>query len=236
MDLSQALNIWADKAFYKSADYHTYYSSIFNNMKRDLDTPLKDYIEAITTDPKEWIDSFPAKLCSFSGLGKPKSGMLSLLEHAKVIEALGSDYCANARKVLEDAWKEHGRAISDERSNQHTKILKINDNKKHQESDIPSEDDTDSDEDIDEKTTVKKPHYDDIVRDNTSLAARVKELENMVSVTNELQNTNKSLKKQNDAMHQSNEQLKTLVLRLAKKAYDNDDDRIEDYKLLLTRW
>lgn len=252
MNLSDALQIWGDKNRFSSSDYHTYYTSMFNAMKKELDSSLKDYIEAITIDPKEWIDSFPSKLCSESALAKPKSAMLTLLEQRDAVEGLGAEFCAKSKQTLEEAWKKYGKKISHERKEtQTTKTLTIQDKKKKEVPHVHSDDESscseslkDSEDSIDInavpgtafETHPKQPHYDDVTVMKGHIHELEQELESVLTINRDLHKAYNVLGPQNEFLKQNNEELKALVLRLAKKAYNNDEDHMEDYRILLTRW
>jgi hypothetical protein len=72
---------------------------------------LKDYLDFIVHEPVEWLKAFPERLKTKSSFAKPKSALIKLLKHERVIQALGEEYLKNIHDVIWVTFKKHGDAI-----------------------------------------------------------------------------------------------------------------------------
>lgn len=100
----------------KGVDYEQYFLSMFNNVNRDLNSNLVDYLEMITNDPAQWIDTFPTKLRALTALSKPKTAMLWALKSCEAVRNVyGGDQCTDLYKKVSDAWKNNKDRISEQR-------------------------------------------------------------------------------------------------------------------------
>jgi len=72
---------------------------------------LKDYLDFIVHEPVEWLKAFPEKLKTKSSFAKPKSALIKLLKHERVINDLGDEYIKNIHDVIWATFKKHGDVI-----------------------------------------------------------------------------------------------------------------------------
>ena len=93
------------------SDHYRYFIDTYRVHDYKEDTLLKEYIDYITHEPLLWMQAFPAKLKSKPAFSKPKTAMLKLLKEAKVMEALGAEYCEKAHDVIDKTYKQHGHDI-----------------------------------------------------------------------------------------------------------------------------
>jgi hypothetical protein len=93
------------------SDHYRYFIDTYRVHDYKDDTLLKEYIDYIIHEPLLWMQAFPAKLKSKPAFSKPKTAMLKLLKEAKVIEALGAEYCEKAHETIDKTYKQHGHEI-----------------------------------------------------------------------------------------------------------------------------
>lgn len=100
----------------KGVDFEQYFLSMFINVNRTLDSKLSDYLEMISNDPANWIDTFPTKLRAPTALSKPKTAMLWALKSCDVVKNdYGVDMCVELHKKVDTAWKTNKDRISEQR-------------------------------------------------------------------------------------------------------------------------
>lgn len=229
MDLNEALALLSNKC----SDYHTTYTTIFSSMKKELDSPLKDYVEAIMNDPKEWIRSFPQKHKSPSALAKGKSAMLSLLKEDKMMGSLGAEFCNEAVQTLEQGWKDHHKAILEERSFVEEKTIRLQSSNGKKSGRNQKDDDVDHVDDDDVRESSEPDDEDNLSDTERAMAARPHDYASLACKAKYLE---KKVEELNEkcALFQVAQQnvadLKLLVLSLVK------EEDVERYNMLLSRW
>lgn len=108
LNLRDILDILREKVY----DYYRRYAIIFQNMERDMRSPFRDYVEAIVTDPRSWLETFPQSDTALGALVKSKTAMMYLLSHERVRNELTPEYCDAAAVKLAAAWGEHKSALA----------------------------------------------------------------------------------------------------------------------------
>lgn len=69
--------------------------------------PLSEVVEVITADVRTWLESMPDNFkTSNHALSRPKYGIVFVLKHAAVREALGDEYCNKAVDLIEKNWED----------------------------------------------------------------------------------------------------------------------------------
>ena len=100
-----------------------YFVCLYEHFQFKETQSLKDYLDFIVHEPVEWLKAFPEKLKTKSSFAKPKSALIKLLKHERVIRDLGEDYVKNIHDVIWATFKKHGDAIL--ASRQKTTVDKI---------------------------------------------------------------------------------------------------------------
>jgi hypothetical protein len=75
------------------------------------DGALKDYLDFVIHEPKEWMRGFPKKLKSRGAFAAPKTALIKLLKQAAVINSLGADYVKQVHDTIWQTFKKHGDEI-----------------------------------------------------------------------------------------------------------------------------
>jgi len=104
----------------ESARYFVY---LYEHFQFKETQSLKDYLDFIVHEPVEWLKAFPEKLKTKSSFAKPKSALIKLLKHERVINDLGEEYIKNIHDVVWATFKKHGDTIL--ASRQKTTVDKI---------------------------------------------------------------------------------------------------------------
>lgn len=86
-------------------DYFKYQKKVIDNLKKDINSPLTDYIGMIIRDAILWFDSFPESITAKTTFGKVKSSMLFALNNNDIQQGVGIELCKNAKLAIETAWK-----------------------------------------------------------------------------------------------------------------------------------
>jgi hypothetical protein len=81
----------------------------------DTQSNLKDYLDAICSNPTKWYQNAPEGIRSKSRFHKYKAPVCALLEHKDVINAFGSNYCASLLKNIKQTFKKCVDKVIDER-------------------------------------------------------------------------------------------------------------------------
>jgi hypothetical protein len=92
----------------ESARYFVYLYEHFGFLEQQL---LKDYLDFIVHEPVEWLKAFPEQLKTKSSFAKPKSALIKLLKHERVVQELGEDYIKHIHDVIWATFKKHGDAV-----------------------------------------------------------------------------------------------------------------------------
>ena len=88
-----------------------FFSVVYEGFKFKEEDMLRDYIDFILHEPVEWLRGFPLKLKTGASFAKPKAALIKVLKASSVVEALGADYCKNARDVVWDTFKKHADTV-----------------------------------------------------------------------------------------------------------------------------
>lgn len=88
-----------------------YFACVYEHFQFKEEQPLKGYLDFIVHEPVEWLKAFPEKLKTKSSFAKPKSALIKLLKHERVIQDLGSEYVKHVHDTVWTTFKKHGDAI-----------------------------------------------------------------------------------------------------------------------------
>ena len=88
-----------------------HFSDVYKLYNFRDDTALKDYLDFVIHEPKEWMRGFPKKLKSRGAFGSPKTALIKLLKQASVVDVLGADYIKQVYDVVWQAFKKHGDEV-----------------------------------------------------------------------------------------------------------------------------
>ena len=88
-----------------------YFVCVYEHFQFKETQLLKDYLDFIVHEPVEWLKAFPERLKTKSSFAKPKSALIKLLKHERVVQALGEEYLKNIHDVIWTTFKKHGDAI-----------------------------------------------------------------------------------------------------------------------------
>lgn len=88
-----------------------YFVCVYEHFQFKETQLLKDYLDFIVHEPVEWLKAFPERLKTKSSFAKPKSALIKLLKHERVVQTLGEEYLKNIHDVIWVTFKKHGDAI-----------------------------------------------------------------------------------------------------------------------------
>lgn len=95
-----------------------YLNNTLPSIRVNVNQTLRDFIEAIRTDPERWFQAFPPELNAKTSLAKPKTALLKILDHQRTRQVYGDEWCDAQHKFITTEWKEHSPRLIDIREAQ----------------------------------------------------------------------------------------------------------------------
>jgi hypothetical protein len=91
------------------------FAEVYKHYNYKDDATLRDYLDFVVHEPREWMRGFPASWKSASMFGKPRAAFHKLLKDARVGSALGEAYVTSIHDTIWRAFKEHTESVLAER-------------------------------------------------------------------------------------------------------------------------
>lgn len=88
-----------------------YFVCLYEHFGFNDQQSLKDYLDFIVHEPVEFLKAFPERLKTKSSFAKPKSALIKLLKHQRVINVLGEEYLKTIHDTIWATFKKHGDSI-----------------------------------------------------------------------------------------------------------------------------
>jgi hypothetical protein len=95
-----------------------YFVCLYEHFGFNDQQSLKDYLDFIVHEPVEFLKAFPEQLKTKSSFAKPKSALIKLLKHERVINLLGEEYIKTIHDTIWATFKKHGDSILSSRQKQ----------------------------------------------------------------------------------------------------------------------
>lgn len=99
-----------------------YFVCLYEHFGFNDQQSLKDYLDFIVHEPVEFLKAFPEQLKTKSSFAKPKSALIKLLKHERVVNVLGEEYLKTIHDTIWATFKKHGDSILSSRQKQSTNI------------------------------------------------------------------------------------------------------------------
>lgn len=97
------------------ADHARYFNDLFKLHEFKETDELKAYFDFVLHEPELWLKSFPSKLKSKPAFSKPKTAILKLLRHNKVIDEYGKHFCEESHNTIDSVYKKYVDGILETR-------------------------------------------------------------------------------------------------------------------------
>ena len=135
-----------------------YFVCLYEHFGFNDQQSLKDYLDFIVHEPVEFLKAFPEQLKTKSSFAKPKSALIKLLKHERVVSTLGEEYIKTIHDTIWATFKKHGDSILSSRQKQSANIIQ--------------HEDEDNDSDVDSHAVGQKPtlHIQDSDIDNDAIS------------------------------------------------------------------
>ena len=96
-------------------DYAKPFKKVYENIRRNNDDSFQEYVELISRNPVDWLESFPDQFKAESTFIKAKSAICYLLKHQDIVNEDNKELFCNTEKLLNNACKTHVKQIVEAR-------------------------------------------------------------------------------------------------------------------------
>lgn len=92
-------------------DQGRFFSEVYKHFQYLDEQLLKDYLDFVIHEPKEWLKGFPSKLTKPGTFAKPKTALIKLLKHPDVKAVLDEAYLTKVHDIVWQTFKSQADTI-----------------------------------------------------------------------------------------------------------------------------